>query len=120
MLDIQNNARYRFYYKFFLHFPNRIIAVSPAIRAGLQNLGVRPERIEVIPNGVHFSITTHRLSEPLERQDRRKQLITHLSPELYSARWMLCLARLHPGKGQDIVLDVWSALSKEARSQLVL
>ena len=43
-----------------------------------------------------------------------------LAPHLYAGRWMLCLARLHAGKGQDLVLDIWRALSKEARAELSL
>ena len=41
-----------------------------------------------------------------------------LPEPLYSSRWLLCLARLHEGKGQNTVLDVWRALPKEARAEL--
>jgi O-antigen/teichoic acid export membrane protein/glycosyltransferase involved in cell wall biosynthesis len=120
LLDIQTNRRYRFYYKFFLHFPDQIIAVSPGVKSGLIALGVRPERIEVIPNGVSFAISPGRSTEPVEKLALRKQLIMNLVPELYTARWLLCLARLQSGKGQDIVLNVWSALPKETRADLAL
>jgi glycosyltransferase involved in cell wall biosynthesis len=119
LLDIEQNRRYRFYYKFFLHFADRVIAVSPGVEAGLLALGVSPARISVIPNGVSFSLRTQGV-EPAERCALRRKLVPDLSQDFSGARWMLCLARLHPGKGQDIVLDLWSALPDSARAELVL
>ncbi|OGR89035.1 MAG: hypothetical protein A2992_04375 [Elusimicrobia bacterium RIFCSPLOWO2_01_FULL_59_12] len=120
LLDIQHNRRYRFYYRFFLRFPDRIIAVSTGVKSGLVALGIRPQRIEVIPNGVAFSLSSLVSNIPLEKQTLRKRLMPGLAPHLYAGRWMLCLARLHAGKGQDLVLDIWRALSKEARAELSL
>lgn len=120
LLDIQRTPRYRFYYKFFLRFPDRIVAVSDGVRSGLVELGVSPERIEVVPNGASFSHFRGRTGESLDKAALRKQIIPSLAPELYGARWLICLARLNPGKGQDVVLDVWSALPDKTRSQLAL
>jgi len=119
LLDIQQNRRYRLYYKLFLHFADRIIAVSPGVEAGLLALGISPARISVIPNGASFSLRT-RGREPTEKLALRKQILPELAPDLYAARWMLCLARLHPGKGQDIVLNLWSALPPSVRAESVL
>lgn len=120
LLDIEQNPRYRRYYKHFLRFPDRIIAVSEGIKTGLLALGGNPERIEVIPNGVSFSCFTAGASKPVEKQALRRQIAPHLSPDLYSARWLLCLARVHPGKGQDVVLGVWQALPQAVRRELAL
>jgi glycosyltransferase involved in cell wall biosynthesis len=118
-LDIEQNRQYRFYYRFFLHFADRIIAVSPGVEAGLLALGVSPARITVIPNGATFSLRTHGV-ESVEKLALRKQILPELSPDRYATRWMLCLARLHPGKGQDIVLDLWSALPHSVRTEMTL
>ena len=120
LLHVQHSRLYRMYFKFFLRFADGIIAVSPGVKAGLLALGVGAERVEVIPNGAVFPMSSPGLRAPTEKQALRKSLLPGLPPALYSARWMLCLARLHPGKGQDIVLDVWRALPKNARAELVL
>ena len=120
LLDIQQSARYRLYYKLFLRFADRIIAVSPGVESGLLAQGISPNRIAVIPNGVSFPMTPIRAADPLNKIALRKQLMPGLPPALYEARWLLCLARLHPGKGQDIVLDVWQTLPPAAQAELVL
>jgi len=118
--DIEQSSRHQLYYKFFLRFPDRIIAVSPGVKSGLVALGVKPGRIEVIPNGVPFPLSPATLKGPDEKLALRKRIAPDLSPELYSARWMLCMARIQKGKGQDIALDVWSALPPEVRAKLAL
>jgi len=74
----------------------------------------------VISNGASFSFSPIRVIDSAEKQALRKRLVSHRSPELYSARWILCLARLSGVKGQDIVLDVWRALPAKARAELGL
>lgn len=120
LLDIQHNRRYRLYYRFFLRFPDRIIAVSEGVRSGLLALGIRSERIEFIPNGVAFSLSSLVSNAPSEKQSVRNRLMPGLAPRIRASRWILSLARLHAGKGQDTVLDVWRALTPEARAELSL
>lgn len=120
LLHVQHSALYRLYFKLFLRIPERIITVSPGVKAGLVALGIPAERVEVILNGATFPASSPALREPLEKHALRKSLMPDLPPRRYSERWMLCLARLHAGKGQDIVLDVWRALSEEVRAGLVL
>jgi O-antigen/teichoic acid export membrane protein/glycosyltransferase involved in cell wall biosynthesis len=120
LLDIQQNFRYRLYYKFFLLFPDQIIAVSPGVKNGLLAIGVPHERIEVIPNGAIFTRSLAGTSGTEEKKTRRRQILPGLPEDLYACRWILCLARLHPGKGQDVVLDVWRALPENVRTGLSL
>ena len=120
LLHVQHSRLYRMYFKFFLRFPDRIIAVSSGVKTGLLALGVADERVEVIPNGAAFPASSPCLQGLMEKQGLRKNLLPGLPPDLYSARWMLCLARLNAGKGQDIVLDVWRALPEDARAELAL
>jgi glycosyltransferase involved in cell wall biosynthesis len=118
LVHIQQSPRYELYFKFFLRFADRIIAVSPGVQSGLLALGVRPERVDVIPNGATFS------SAPTTRVDEKralkKQIMPRLPPYLYDLRWILYLARFEPRKGQDVALDVWDALPREARAELAL
>jgi len=120
LVDIQRTDRHRFYYTFFSRFTDRIIAVSPVIRSELISLGIRPERVEVIPNGASFAFFPAHQDKPDEKLALRKQMIPRLPPEFYTDRWVLCLARLQPAKGQDVVLDVWSALPGHVQHELVL
>jgi glycosyltransferase involved in cell wall biosynthesis len=118
--DIEQNPRYQQYYRIFLRFADRIIAVSPGVQSALQKLGVSPERIEVIPNGAVFSSIPARGVDAGGRTALRQRLLPNLPSDFYDARWILCLARLHPGKGQDVVLNIWSALPEQVRATAVL
>jgi glycosyltransferase involved in cell wall biosynthesis len=120
LLDIQHNRRYRFYYKVFLRFADKVIAVSPAVQAGLLDLGISPDRVEVIPNGVSFTKRALQHGESDDKLTRRRRVFPGLSPALYNTRWALSLARIHPGKGQDILLDLWRELPEETRQGMVL
>ena len=70
LLDIEQNPRYRFYYRVFLHFPDHIIAVSPGIKSGLLAFGVDARRIDVIPNGAAFSLSCLAPGAPLGKTGR--------------------------------------------------
>jgi glycosyltransferase involved in cell wall biosynthesis len=118
LVHLRQGPRYERYFKFFLRFVDRIIAVSPGVKSGLVALGVRPERVEVILNGATFP------SSPTIRPDQKRalkqQIMPRLPEPLYDLRWILYLARFEPRKGQDIALDVWNALPQDARGKVAL
>lgn len=116
LLDLRGNPRRLSYFMFFLRFADRIVTVSEGMRAGLVALGVDAGRIEVVPNGATFPDSR---PDPAVLDLRRSLLCDSESP-LVRARWLLCLSRLHPGKGQEVVLDVWEALPDEVRARLAL
>jgi glycosyltransferase involved in cell wall biosynthesis len=118
LVHLDQGPGYERYFKFFLQFADRIIAVSPGVQSGLLALGVRPERVEVIPNGATFPLAPTTRSD--EKRALKIRLMPQLPPSLYDLRWILYLARFEPRKGQDVALDVWSALPKEARAGLAL
>ena len=120
LLDIKNNRRYRLYYKLFLRFPDRIIAVSSGVQTGLLALGIKARRIEVIPNGVTFSLSSLVSCGHSKKQFLRKSLMPGMTSDIYTKRWLLCLARLHTGKGQNLVLDIWRVLPEATRERLCL
>jgi len=117
LLQVNQSDRYRFYFKCFLRFADRIVAVSRNVKDGLIELGIDPERIDIVPNGVSFSA-------PLIKEDEKLALRRMLMPgadrSILKTKWILYLARLHHGKGQDIALDVWCALPREIRSELAM
>ncbi len=117
LLHIETHARYRIYFKYFLRFADRIIVVSPAVKTGLLALGIDARRIFIVPNGVSFTRPPETLEE---KKALRRSLLPNAEQALQDARWMLCLARLDAGKGQDVALDVWRSLPDEMRSQMAL
>jgi O-antigen/teichoic acid export membrane protein/glycosyltransferase involved in cell wall biosynthesis len=118
LLHTEQSARYRAYFRFFLRFADRIVAVSPAIKNGLITLGIDPDRIEIVPNGIPF-VSAADISASA-RLELKRRLLPSASPELLRARWMLCLARVLPTKRQKTALDVWRALPPEIRQGMAL
>ncbi len=118
LLHIEHNKRYRLYFKYFFRFADRIIAVSPGIKSGLIALGVDASRIEVVPNGVSFN--SQPIGDPTRKRALKRKLLPQAPADLHNARWILCMARLHSIKGQDVALEVWRALPAEARKELAL
>ena len=92
LLHLQKNRRYRFYFKTFLRFADRIVAVSPGVKAGLVELGIAPERIDIVPNGTTFAAALTR--DPSTLAALKKKLMPGLAEDLYQSRWILYLARL--------------------------
>lgn len=60
--------------------------------------------IAVIPNGVD-------VPDPAAVPSR--ELVEAAYPELIGRRWLLFMARLHPKKGIDLLLEAWSELAPE-------
>lgn len=92
-------------------FADRIIAVSPAARENLTDVGIREDLIDVVMNGV----------EPITRkpEEECRQLRARLG---IGDGDFVCgiLARLEPYKGHMIILDAAKALMSEGRRFKVL
>jgi O-antigen/teichoic acid export membrane protein/glycosyltransferase involved in cell wall biosynthesis len=116
LLHAQRSRRYRLYFKYFLRFADRVIAVSPAVRQGLIEIGIESHRIEIVPNGVSF------VSPVLgdEKYAIKRRLLPGQPNDIYRSRWILSLARLHEGKGQDLALKVWRELPENVRRESAL
>ena len=119
-LDLKAGGKRRALYRIFLRFADHIVAVSAEVRDALLDAGISPDRIQIIANGASFLSTPAGSLSGVERFARRRALIGGLRDEVYQARWILCLARLHPGKGHEQLLQVWKALPEETRAQLGL
>lgn len=78
-------------------------ATSKQEAQSLRQLNFR-QPIAVIPNGVNIP--------NLDTQPSREVLI-NLFPQLANKKWLLFLSRIHPKKGLDNLLYVWSQLTKK-------
>jgi len=115
-VDIDKSLKYRRYEKFFSKFADEIAVVSEDTRHSYLKLGVPARKLHIIPNGVAFP------DAPELDRSGRVALRGALFPSLSTSNdfWLLYLARIHPGKGQDHALKLWSELSPTARRQMQL
>ncbi len=117
-LHLDDRRRYELYERIFSRFADEISVVSPDTRDQYVRFGLPEERIHVIQNGVEF------VSDPvISRSTKlalRKRLLDKKHAELHHRLWVVYVARLYPGKGQDRALQVWSSLSADVRARLAL
>ncbi len=81
--------------KFFLSIPRRWITVSEHLREELVCLGIPEARIDLIPNGVD-------VAQDVVSQEDDKTGMCDAIPD--SKIRVGVIGRLHPGKGQDVVI----------------
>lgn len=125
-IHLEKSKNYKHYERFFSFFADKICSVSESIQSQYDTVGISPSQIEVIPNGVVFPDRAARTR--LEQMEWRSWLIADLTePEakdalykLIEKPWILCMARVHPKKGQEQVAQVWEKMSPQARTNSVL
>jgi len=119
--------KYRYYERFFTLFADSIAVVSPDTKLSYLNLGIPEKKLRLIANGVSFPQAP--VLNPAERVERREALLKNLlksnrdvdlSGDLPHKFWLLYLARLHRGKGQEHALELWKHLPEVIRSRSVL
>lgn len=118
--ELDQFPKYARYERMFTRVCSKVVAVSADIAKSYGLLDVPIEKLKVIPNGV--SSVADDFDESVSRSLARERLIEQrqeLKP-LQHKSWLLCLARLHPLKGQDQVIELWNALDSEVRSQSCL
>jgi len=117
-LHLGVTRRYAWYERFFTRFADELTVVSPSTREQYGALGYDSERIHLIENGVEF------VAEPtVERKEKerlRERLLDGGWGELRQRAWIVYVARLYPGKGQDRALKLWSALPSGVRRRAAL
>jgi len=117
-VGLAERGRDRRYLRFFARFADELVAVSEDTRRSFVALGVPPEKVRVIPNGVRFperAISGGRRRKEELLDSLAAPLRAELAPFLDS-RWILYLARVHRTKGQDRALELWSRLAPRVRA----
>jgi glycosyltransferase involved in cell wall biosynthesis len=116
---------YSLYEKIFVRFASSLVCVSDQLKDIYSSrLGVR-KNIRVVSNGVDFGPFPK-----LQVDDVRRRLIQDLDDGTLSlpakrewlkdssnSVWLVSLARVFDGKGQDSLLRVWSNLPEDVRSK---
>jgi len=117
-VHLEDRRRYALYERIFSRFADEISVVSADTRDQYVRFGLPESRIHVIQNGVDF------IDEPViergEKRALRRSLLPAEDRELRNRLWVVYVARLYPGKGQDRAMAVWSALSPDIRARLAL
>jgi O-antigen/teichoic acid export membrane protein/glycosyltransferase involved in cell wall biosynthesis len=118
---------YIWYERVFTLFVDRLTVVSDeARRLYAEEVLIPGARIEQINNGVRFPEAMPLAA--VERADARRRVISGVTDPEARARlegwldrvWVLCMARVHPRKGQEHVLEVWDRLPAEDRARAAL
>ena len=127
-MHLRERWRYGWYERVFNRLADCISAVSEDTKLEYVRLGFRPDQVTLIPNGVQLSEAPVLTVE--ERQAHRRNLIERLTPENpglanqlqqhLSDFWILYLARVYKGKGQDQALRIWPFLERKLRSTALL
>jgi L-malate glycosyltransferase len=125
-IHLKEKRRYALYERVFCRAADALTVVSEDTRKTYMTLGLPGKRIDLIENGVSFP-DEPRLSQS-DREQARKALIDSYAERPFAEvlsnfradRWILCLARLHPEKGQRHALKIWRALAPEVRRRSLL
>lgn len=91
--------------RYLLQGLHRWITVSDQLAAQLQHYRIPRNIITVIPNGVHIPATNPRTCRSATTSWRDDHNISA------DALVIACVGRLHPGKGQHVVLEAFTQLS---------
>lgn len=117
-VHLEARHRHVLYERVFSRFADEISVVSTDTREQYVRFGLPESRIHIIQNGIEF------VSEPVlerrEKLDLRRALLPPSDRELCNRIWVVYVARLYPGKGQDRAIAVWSALAPDIRARLAL
>jgi glycosyltransferase involved in cell wall biosynthesis len=122
---INSFKRYAAYERIFTTFVDALTVVNESLIAHYVRVGVSPERIQVVNNGVSFADAPIR--SRAEKLERRIPLIQQLSEKerktiqpFAEDHWLLYLARVHHVKGQREASHLWRNMSPDIRRKTIL
>jgi O-antigen/teichoic acid export membrane protein/glycosyltransferase involved in cell wall biosynthesis len=112
-VHMNRKRRYKVYEKFVCFFADEVITVSDQLKNIFTELNISKDKVRVIENGVPFP---QKLTDASQKTALKAQLL----PGKENLEWIVCLARLHPGKGQLECLKIWNELSQTVRDKCLL
>ena len=124
-VHLDKNWKNGIYERIFARFADDLCVVSSPLKSIYASVGLNMGRIKIVPNGI---VSADPPGSRRERLCRRSEVLAAISDfgarckisQYPDAVWILCLARVHPGKGQRQVLEIWNAMSDAARNQSIL
>ena len=98
--------RKKYQLPWILKFSNFIITPSTKLEEISRSIGYPKEQITYIPNGVDTDSFTNKQADKL--------------PSHTTSPTFICVARFHPVKGIDILLDSFAIISKQHKAKLII
>lgn len=120
-VHLKKAKRYQFYERLFTSFVDELVVVSPDLGYRYLEIGVG-RRIHCIHNGVEFPKDLPSFYEKRRAKLLLQSELAHGHEVMVSMDriWVLCLGRIHRGKGQDLLAQMWTQLPAEVQSKFAL
>jgi glycosyltransferase involved in cell wall biosynthesis/O-antigen/teichoic acid export membrane protein len=114
-VHLSRARRYRLYEKIFTRLADQVCVVAPQLRQKYGELGLDQSKITIVENGVNFTEPTGDTQIGAAACLRLSLLpgIDVVGDEIF----ILNLARIYRGKGQDTVLKIWAQLPSHIRKR---
>lgn len=117
-VHLQKNWRQTFYEHTFARLTDKICAVSEVIQKRYYAMGFSKNQVTLIENGIPM---IEPLNNPQAKQELKNQLTDQQKQNGKQLKnntlWLISVARLHPGKGQEEIIKLWSQLPANIRQQ---
>ena len=113
-VHLKKKQRYSFYESLFPRLADEVIVVSESLMKKYESIGLPAKKINLIENGIPF------LTDAISAENKKtlkKQLLFDFDENKF---WVLSVARLHPGKGQEESLTIWSYLPSDIQQKSLL
>lgn len=119
LVHLSKSKNYVWYEKFFYWLTNYTVLVSPSLKTQYQQqIGNHP--VTLINNGIPLQ-KIKSLAQQFTPDQLRKQFSeAYHIPNRSDDQWLVSIARLHPGKGQDQLIKLWAKLPKELQLRVHL
>lgn len=114
-VHLQKSNLYVWYERIFTFFPDSIVVVSAHLKEKYLQLGLKDRRIKIIENGI--PVAQLKLTSS-EKSAAKTRLLPDSGHE--SLLWIISVARLHPGKGQEDLLHIWQQLPQDLQKKCLL
>ena len=125
LVHLSKRRRQRFYEFILGSIVDELCVVNPDYIEFYQKMGAL-KKARYVQNGVDFGP----IASPFDfhRDAARRRLLESMNLpgqiksrliSMLSVPWVLCLGRVHPGKGQRESLDLWSRLPKDRSALLI-
>jgi len=122
-IHLYKYPKYRRIEKLFCFFADEITAVSEQVQREFTQFNISRKKIHLVPNGSVFPEVKLASEEKLFRCRRdlvRSEGWSESVNGQIEKKWIVYLARIHRGKGQDLALDLWERMSESVRTGSVL
>ncbi|MCB0321086.1 MAG: glycosyltransferase family 4 protein, partial [Bdellovibrionales bacterium] len=123
-VHLGKRERYKLYERLFTFFADGVVTVSEPIEDTYLKLGVPRRKLFGVRNGVLYPAFESRTDVSISNA-RCELASTHAShvhdSSVWDAQhWIVYVARIYPGKGQEHAIQIWNSLPERLRKNAAL